>query len=241
MCEPVLQVKVSAPQRDYINADIPCEITVTNTGDYPAMNTTLQFSSDARGAMITSADTGKASTGVANQWSLGTIEPKQSRTVKANIKSASPGTVRAAFTVNAQCAKQASASAETELRGIPALLLEVVDQVDPVRIGQDTVYTVTVVNQGSEIATNIKIDCTLEEAVRMTSAQGATTSDAKPGAAKVSFAPLAKLAPGDKAVWRITVQGQKPADTRFGVTMTSAELQRNVEETESTHIYGDTP
>lgn len=234
--EPVLEVKINGPTQDFINVDIPYEVTVTNTGDYPAVNTMLQASSDARGATIVAVDSGRGA-GSTNQWSLGTIEPGQSRNVRITMRGTSPGTVQAAFTATAQCARQAVASAQTQLRGIPALLLEVVDERDPVRIGDTTVYVISVVNQGSETATNIRITCALEEAIRLTAAEGVTNSTASPGAATIAFEPLQRLAPGERAVWRVTVEGVQEADTRFAVSMTSDELERPVEETESTHIY----
>ena len=53
----------------------------------------------------------------------------------------------------------------------------------------------------------------------------------------VSFAPLARLAPGAKATWRVVVKAVKPGDVRFKVTMNTDQLRRPVEETESTEMY----
>jgi hypothetical protein len=53
----------------------------------------------------------------------------------------------------------------------------------------------------------------------------------------VKFAPLATLAPKAKATYRVIVKGTKPADVRFKVQLTSDQVSRPVEETESTHVY----
>lgn len=53
----------------------------------------------------------------------------------------------------------------------------------------------------------------------------------------ISFAPLARLAPKATATWKVVVRAAKTDDARFRVTLTSDQLGRPVEETESTHIY----
>ena len=53
----------------------------------------------------------------------------------------------------------------------------------------------------------------------------------------VTFAPLASLAPKAKTSWKVVVKGVKAGDTRFKVSMTSDQMTRPVEETESTNFY----
>ena len=53
----------------------------------------------------------------------------------------------------------------------------------------------------------------------------------------MTFSPLATLAPGDEAEWRVTVRAARAGDVRFKVSMTSRMLTRPVEETESTTFY----
>ena len=72
----------------------------------------------------------------------------------------------------AYCADAVNASAETDVKAIPAVLLEVVDVTDPVEVGTRTTYVITVTNQGSAPSTNIEIVCNLEENVRYVSSSG---------------------------------------------------------------------
>ena len=47
----------------------------------------------------------------------------------------------------------------------------------------------------------------------------------------------ATLAPKAKATWEVQVKSIKPGDVRFKVNMNSDQLDRDVEETESTNFY----
>jgi uncharacterized repeat protein (TIGR01451 family) len=124
---------------------------------------------------------------------------------------------------------------ETLVTGISAVSLEVVDIVDPVRIGTRTTYVIGVTNQGSAAATNIRIACVLENNVQYVSSAGATAGSIE--GQIVKFFPLSSLEPKAKAVWRVVIAALKPGDVRFKVVMNMDQLTRPVEETESTHLY----
>ena len=145
------------------------------------------------------------------------------------------GTYENTATAKAECASSVSASASTAVKGIAAILLEVIDVDDPIELGTNETYVITVTNQGTSAGTNIKIVCTLEDNVEYVSASGPTTANVKDSV--VTFGPLPRLAPRAKATWRVVVKAVKAGDVRFKVTMTSDQLRRPVEETESTEMY----
>src|SRR5262249_36601485 len=142
-------------------------------------------------------------------------------------------------TVTAVCG-EGVASVSTEIKGIPGILLEVVDQSDPIEIGQNETYSIMVTNQGSEDCTNVKIQATVPDQMEFVSAGGATTGQV--AGQVVTFAPLPALAPAARATWTVVAKGKDTAgndtaDVRFKVIMTGDQLTSPVEETESTHIY----
>jgi len=53
----------------------------------------------------------------------------------------------------------------------------------------------------------------------------------------ITFAPLPELAPKARATWEVVVKAKAVKDVRFRVKMISDQLDRDVEETESTHFY----
>jgi hypothetical protein len=130
---------------------------------------------------------------------------------------------------------EAVAACEFEVKGIPAILLECVDDPDPIEVGGQCTYTITVTNQGTTTGTNIVVDCELADAQEFVKAAGATPGTAS--GKSVKFAPLASLAAKAKATYMVTVKGVKSADARFKITMKSDQMDTPVMETESTHFY----
>ena len=128
-----------------------------------------------------------------------------------------------------------SDSCSTEIEGIPAILLEVIDVTDPVEVGQNTTYVITVTNQGSAPDRNVRVVATLPDQQSFVSATGATNVAAN--GKTITFAPVENLGVGQQAAWRIVVKADAAGDVRFRIEMTSDNLTSPVIETEATNLY----
>jgi len=80
------------------------------------------------------------------------------------------------------------------------------------------------------------VTCALEDSMQFVSAGGATQPASTAGQ-KVVFAPLASLNAKAAATWKVTVKALKEGDVRFGAVLNADQLERDVQETESTHFY----
>jgi uncharacterized repeat protein (TIGR01451 family) len=230
--QPVLEITKNCPELRYVGRDAIFEITVTNRGDGPAHDVVVTDAIDGRIDFI-KADNEGVREGNNIIWRLGMLEAGASRTLKATFRCNHIGKVRNTATVT-YCA-EASDACELEVKGIPAILLECVDDPDPIEINGSLTYTITVLNQGSAVGTGIVVDCTLPPEEEHVSATGPTK--AKVEGKQVTFAPLASLAPKAKAVYKVTVKGVAEGDVRFRVELKSDQIKTPVMETESTHIY----
>lgn len=230
--QPVLGLTKRGPELRYVGRTATFELTVQNTGDGPARDTVLTDPLPP-GTELVAAGGGRLAAGAVT-WNLGTLGPRESRRVELTLKLNQVGPVRNTATAQAYCA-QATASATVEVRGIPAVLLEVVDDPDPIEVGGEVTYTIVVTNQGSAVGTNIVVQCILPAEFRYLSATGPTEATARERA--VRFAPLAALAPRASAVYKVVAQGTGEADARVKVSMQSDQTTSPVEESESTHIY----
>lgn len=232
--KPELSVVKTGPAVRYQNRPMTYEITVTNTGDAPARDTVLVDPIPA-GVQFSKANDGGNMSGGSVTWNLGTLAPGASKTVSADVIAQRMGNITNTATARAFCA-EGSGSFTMEVKGKAGILLEVVDHADPIEVGNDENYTITVTNQGSLAGTNIVITCTLpsqQEFVRSSPAANVAGD-------KVTFPAITSLAPGARASVTVTVKGNQPGDVRFRVDMTSDQLEGEpVMETESTHIYGD--
>jgi len=229
---PDVELNLKCPNLRYVGRDATFEITVTNKGDAAAHNVLVTDMLPKELEFRTADNDGKRDGGNV-VWRLGTLEPGQSRTLSTTLRCLAIGKYRNAATV-AYCA-ELRADCEMEVKGIPAILLECVDDPDPIEVGNTVTYTITVTNQGSAVGTNVTIDCTLPAQLEYVAAKGPTTGSADGG--KVTFAPLATLAPQAKAVYTVTAKGVGEGDVRFAVAMKSDQIETAVTETESTHVY----
>ncbi len=231
--QPVLEVTKTGPELRFVGREITYEITVQNTGDTPAHQTVLVDAVPAGTEFVQASDRGQFADGKVT-WNLGTLAVDASRKVTLTLKPIRMGVVRNEANATARCA-EARGSASTEVRGIPAVLLECIDLEDPDEIGTTETYVITVTNQGSADATSVQIVCHVQPEAEYVSSDGPTpaTADAR----VVTFAPLRSLAPAAKAVYRVTVRSLSEGDTRFRVRLTTDQTDSPVEESESTRFY----
>lgn len=232
--QPKLEIAKTGPKMVFLGRDVTYNIKVTNTGDGEAREAVLEDALPTNASFVSA--TGKPITGNGKVvWNLGTLKPGDSVEGSVTVKPTGISTVSNSASAKAFCADAVSATAATEVKGIPAILLEVVDLVDPVEVGTETTYVITVTNQGSATDTNIKVVCTLEDAAGYVSGSGATAVSNQ--GKTVTMAPLASLAAGAKAEWKVVVKAVNQGDIRFAVQMTSDNITRPVNETEATNFY----
>lgn len=233
--QPKLTIAAECVDRVFLGRNITFTWNVTNTGNAACEDTTISAPVPA-GSSFVSATGGGTLNGNTVVWNAGTISASGGkRTVSMTVSPTGIGTIRAAATADCVCAEQVADTCETRVEGIPAILLEVVDNPDPIRVGDTVTYTITVTNQGSATDNDIRIVCELPGEQTFVSAAGATNGTAS--GQRVTFAPLPSLAAKAQAVFRVTVRANAAGNIRFKTSMTSREFQRPVEETEATYLY----
>ncbi len=223
-----LTIDCDNPGTMYIGRSVPYTIRVCNNGDAPATNVVLNEML-ASGLRVVDAGGNAGLT-----WNMGTIEPGQCRDVTIRVAADAPGDYSSSARVTGNCVTEQTCPQTISVRGIPAILLEVIDIEDPVLVGEETTYVLTVTNQGSATDTNIRLTCELE-GQQFVSGSGATAGTASGNT--VTFAPLPSLAPGARAEWRMRVRAMEARSIRLAVTMISDQLTRPVNETEATNQY----
>ena len=233
--QPKLTLAKTGPAKRYINRKVVYTLAVKNTGDGPAKNTVVADTLPTNATFV-SASAGGQRAGNKVIWNLGTLAAGQAKQLTVTLKATQAGTLRNSATATAICTK-ANAAAQTVVAGIPAILLECIDEADPVEVGSQETYVITVTNQGSAQDTNIDIVCTIPKEQTYVSSTGPTKATLKGNV--LTFAPLPTLAPKAVATFKVITKGASAGDSRFGVEMTTDVTTSPVMETESTHIYDD--
>ncbi|MCG8409358.1 MAG: DUF11 domain-containing protein [Phycisphaerales bacterium] len=229
---PMVELTKRCPSLRYLGRNATFEITVTNRGTGTANDVVVTDVIPA-GLDFVGADNGGTRQGNNIVWRVGKLDAGQNRVLKATFLCNRIGRFKNSARVT-YCA-EAVASCEMEVKGIPAILLECVDDPDPIEINGTLTYTITVTNQGTAVGTNIVINCTLPAQQEYVSATGPT--NARAAGKNITFAPLPTLAAKAKATYRVKVRGVGEGDVRFRVELKSDQINTPVMETESTHIY----
>lgn len=216
-----LRVSAQGPEWQYQGEPITYTIRVENVGQAVAQDATLALMAgeDAR-----------------EPRDLGDIEPGQSKTVNVTIDPSGQEQVSLSAKATALCAvSEAQDEISTEIRAIPALLLETVDEVDPVRVGENTVYTIKVKNQGSAAAKNVMVTAKLPKELQFIEVSGDT--EATQSGQNIEFQTIDELQPGDVVAWRLEAKAGSAADVRLETTLDSDFLDSPVPDVESTRLY----
>ena len=232
--KPVLEISKTGPSKRLLGTPLSYQITISNEGDVVARDLVLEDVIPS-GTTPFKTNYGGAENNGKMLWNLPALQPHQSIVVEVVYQANREGTYASQALARASCANPVSASAETVVQGVPAILLEVVDVEDPIRLGSYETYLITTTSQGTSENTNVRITCTLEDNVEYASAEGPTQATVQ--GQTITFAPLAHLIPREKVTWKVVVRAVEPGDARFRVTLKTDQLQRPVEETESTKMY----
>lgn len=233
--QPVLNVAVSAPEKTFFGKNAAYQVRVQNTGDTPSEDTVVT-ASVPEGMKFVSADNGGKLKSGKVVWNIGALNAGQEAALSAVFKGVTGGTGQSIATAEGACTATASAAANLAVQGIPAVLLEMVDTEDPIEVGSEEKFYVTVTNQGTAVDTNIKMKMSFEDNFDYVSSQGPTRGTAV-DTKHVEFAPLQSLAPGQKATWEIVAKALTAGDHRAEVEITTDAIERPVHKTESTRVY----
>lgn len=232
---PVLTITPTCEDFEYIGRNVDFQFTVRNTGDGVCANTTVTATIPA-GTTFSKASEGGTASGSTVTWSLGTLNPGESRNISyIAVPGPNVNSVSSTATASCVCADAVTATCTTEVRGIPAILLEVVDVDDPVEVNTETTYVITVTNQGSAEDQDIRVTVNLPPELTYVSSTGPTQGTVS--GQRITFAPLATLAPKARAEWRVQVRANAAADIRSAFEMTSKQFPSPVRETEATNLY----
>jgi uncharacterized repeat protein (TIGR01451 family) len=233
---PKLAVDVKGPQQEYLGEPIAYTVSVTNNGDAPAAATSLRLTPSGQAQFVSA--TGPDNTALNNAGGgvdLGTIAPGQNRQVNVTFKGQSGGALRINATASANCAQSVTGSAETQIQTLPALLLEAVDEHDPVHVGTNVVYDIRVTNQGTAPDHNVKVTVNLPESEQFVGGSGA--SDVSANGQTLNMGTVETIQPKQTVTWRVEVKATKPDDARFKVNMTSQSLTKPATKEEPTRLY----
>lgn len=231
-----LALRLSGPDREYIGLPVTYRLAVTNEGDAEDRDVVVSASIPP-GMTLVDASDGGGEAGGSVVWRISVLPPGATREMQFRLRGGGEErSVRLAANVVGACGGSEQAQVVTELRGVPALLVEVIDKYDPHRIGEVEEYEIRVTNQGSAPETNVQVTCEIPAEMSFMGVAGPTSGGPGEGR-QIRLGPVASIPPKATVIWTVSVRCERPGDLRFGVQVTTDEHGAPVMETEATRVY----
>jgi uncharacterized repeat protein (TIGR01451 family) len=231
--QPGLKIeKTTNDKKLLINRTASYNINVKNTGD-TTLTGVVVTDAAAAGTTIVEAVGGSVSGSVAT-WNIGELAAGASKDLTVKISSKQPGNYCNTASVSTTQGLKDSSQACTEWIGVTGVLVEVVDDPDPIQVGETSTYTIKVTNQ-STYGTVDELDIVANfpaEVTPTTASNGGAISGKK-----VTFPRVMVLDPKKSVTYTIVGKAEKAGDARLKVEVRTRSRQNAIEEDESTTVY----
>jgi uncharacterized repeat protein (TIGR01451 family) len=235
---PALKVSIDGPSMRYLDRPATYTVNIQNPGTASAKEVQL-ITQLPPGLKFKTADSyGEYDAATHSvHWSLAELPANETGSVQLTALPVEAGEHKLQVATRAEQGLEDRTETSIKVEGLAVLSFEVKAADGAVPIGGETTYEVTVVNQGSKAAANVRVQVAVPEGLRALSGDGTTQGVAQQQG--VTFAPIPQLAPKAEAKFRIQVQGLKPGDQRAKIMVTADEVQAPITKEQSTQVYAD--
>lgn len=229
-----LTLECSAPDQVLLGRRAEVCLTVRNAGNVPELKTRVTLPL-APGSTLASATEGGLATNGIVTWELADLAPNVSQRLCATFNVRQLGAMPFNSTATGSSAKAVQSACSTKVVGIPAILLETADLLDPIAVGSEVTYIIKVTNQGTSAGTDVRLVCTLPASEQFVSATGTTPVQAADRT--LTMAALPTLEPKAVASWQVVVKALAVDDARFKVEVSSDQFEQPIHKDEATQLY----
>jgi uncharacterized repeat protein (TIGR01451 family) len=235
---PRIDLAIDGPGLRYVNRTAEITLTVTNPGDAATDNVRLGYRVPD-GFTFLSADASGTHdpAGRTVRWFLGRVPAGGTVAATVTLKAAAGGEQVHRAEVSASSRANASATHVTRIAGTASLVLTIQDSDDPVEVGSETEYTVTVANEGTAAAKTVGLACRAPEGTEVGSIVGPAAHRTE--GRLILFDGLPELAPGAKKVYTLRVRGLTAGSKRFQTRLVSESISEPLIHEELTKFYAE--
>ncbi len=230
--QPGLAITKTGTKDQFIGRNASYQVVVSNTGDTELKDVVVTDTAPAATRIVSAS--GASISGNVATWRIPSLAKGGKQSFDVVLTSSTVGRHCNSVAAQAEGMREV-AEACTDWRGQAAILIEVVDEPDPISVGESTKYTIRVTNQGTADDANIKIVANFGKEIDPTSASGSTAGTVN--GKVVNFGTVARLAPKQTVSWTINAKAVATGDHRLKVELTSDVLKSPVTEEESTNVY----
>jgi uncharacterized repeat protein (TIGR01451 family) len=235
---PQLELAISGSKLRYLERPATYQVAVANPGTAPADDVAIEMFLPKGMKFVSANNSGqydRSSNSV--HWHLERLPAGAKGEVQVSIIPQELGLQKLRVEGSTKSGIKESEERAIQVEGISELEFSINDTEDPVDVGSNTGYEILVTNRGSQAANNVQLS--VDFPAELEPIEGTGTTTARVGNNQVSFDPVARLAPGDKAVFKIAARGIRAGDSRVRVQILSDDLRNPITKEERTVVHAD--
>lgn len=235
---PDLEVRLDGPRMRYLDRPATYEVVISNPGTATAREVEL-VTYLPKGMQFVSADH-KGQYEPQNHavyWSLEEMPAQQTGAAKLTVLPVQTGVQKLRLEARAELGLQESFEQAVQVESVAELQFTLADEADPIEVGAETSYLITLTNSGSSAATNVQLEIRLPPELKPLGGDGPTRVAVADNQLQID--PLARIGPTEQAVYRIKAQGAAAGHQRVQVRLSTAEMPVPIMREEVTQVYED--
>lgn len=235
---PRLKVSSDGPTFRYLGRKVTHEIQLANQGTAAATNVELIARLPGGVKYVASNNQGTYNpNNHAVYWSLARLEKNVNAGVELTTMPMNIGNHPIKIETFADLGLRHNTEQALSIEHKVDVFFSIDDLVDPIEIGGETQYRVLIENQGTKVATNVKLAMGFPNGIKPLSVKGPLAHNVV--GQQIQFQPIGSLKPGDKLSFIVVAQGQAEGDHRVAIQLQSDDRPNPVKKEESTHVYSD--
>ena len=215
----------------FVEGERTYTIAATNTGTANLTGVTITDNIPAEMSYVSSDNGGEEADGVVT-WSIGNLEVGQTAEVNVTLRGESSGNVINTANVTSTEGANADAVLNIEILAAAGAHVSIIDDVDPMGVGEQGGYTITITNQSSDSPmTDVRVTVTVPSQLSIVSAEGGSISGGT-----VTYAAVPSLEAGGELEFIISVEAVAAGDAVASATLRYAEFGQPITAQEGTTI-----
>jgi uncharacterized repeat protein (TIGR01451 family) len=235
---PSLKAGITGPGLRYVGRQATYTISVMNDGAAATDNVRVMYKVP-QGLTFVSSDKG-TQYDAANRllsWFVGRMDRGQSAQLSVTVTADQIGEFSHLVRATSEYGAPSDAQLATTVEGTSSLSLEVRDLDDPVEVGGEAAYEVTVKNSGSASARMVTMACEMSPSMTFLRGTGPTRNAGS--GSTVQFEPIPELGPGEAATYTVFVSTRQAGTLRFRARLSSETISEPLTSDELTKFYGE--